>query len=131
MILCLALAGCRGNGLGLEADATANVNVDKPIRVVIEGLAIEYQGTFVPAALFAQVKDGDRDEYVRAILGEPDQKSDLSDGTTIYRWHFRPKTAPGTLVSLLGNRNNAEVPPEQVTTIVIFKSGLVTQKWRG
>jgi hypothetical protein len=142
--------GCaRGPTLGIEAEVgsdtplalnlaatqpvtlNAAIGMDQPLTVTIEGLAVPYEGTFITEALFDQVKENDSAEYVAAIFGKPDFESVLGDGTTVWRWKYRPTAQVGSVFSVFGNNDKKEPSPDHITAFAIFKDGKLARKWRG
>jgi hypothetical protein len=142
-LLALSLAlvgGCSNPGvdIGAKADVTLHqpvpLKVDQPIEVRIQGLAIEYDGTFITPTVFNMVEDGSSAEYARAIYGNPDYETKLSDGSIVWRYHYRPKSQQGSVLSVLGggDKNTKDAPnPEHVTTLVFIRDDKVSGKWRG
>lgn len=147
------LVGCNGRGptVGIDANVgsdtplalnlaatqpvtlNASLGMDKPLNatVTIEGLAVPYEGTFITEALFNQVNENDSAEYVAAIFGKPDFETVLGDGTTVWRWKYRPTAQVGSLFSLIGGGDKKEPSPDHITAFAIFKDGKLARKWRG
>lgn len=107
------------------------IRFDQPVNVTIQGLVIEYEGTFIPEPLFGQINEGDSEEYVAALFGKPDFESKLGDGTVVWRWKYRPKGQQGSLFNLFGTSKSDEPRPDHVSAIAIFKDGKLSKKWRG
>ena len=129
LIVAAGLVGCQQPVV--EVAGKADVGVDKPISVKIEGLAIEFEGTFVTPELFAQIKPEQSQEYVAAIVGPPDHEAILGDGTTVWRWKYQPRSQQIPLFNLLSREDNKEPRPDHITTIVVFRDKKVLTTWRG
>ncbi|HEY0008653.1 MAG TPA: hypothetical protein VGB55_08010, partial [Tepidisphaeraceae bacterium] len=119
----LLAAGCQQPTV--EVAGKASLGVDKPIEVRLEGLAIEFEGTFVTPELFGQIKQDQSVEYVAAIIGAPDYETKLGDGTLIWRWKYRPKSQQIPLFNFFGQSDNKEPRPDHITTIVVFRDNKV------
>lgn len=116
---------------GVRIVQTVPVALQGPLEITIQPPSVAYQGTFVSEEIMKLIKEGETTaEYVRAILGEPDFKSDLSDGTEVWRWTYAPVRDQTSFFSLLG-KGDKEPRPEHVTVVIRFRGGVCIEKWRG
>jgi hypothetical protein len=131
------VSGCAKPGvdIGAKADISMSqpvpVRLDQPIEVHIGGLTIEYEGTMITLPVFNMVEVGSSAEYAYALFGDPDFKSTLSDGSSVWRYAYRPKSQSGGLLGAFGSSNKEEPKPEHVTTLVFIRDNKVSGKWRG
>jgi outer membrane protein assembly factor BamE (lipoprotein component of BamABCDE complex) len=114
----------------LIALCAAAVAMALPACSVIESENhVRYTGNYVPADSLSQIKLGESTpEYTAAILGEPTSKSDLDDGTSIWRWDYTVrKEGEGSLLLVFDGESSSE---KKQSTFVQFKDGVAVKKWR-
>ncbi len=69
-----------------------------------------------------------KQDFVKATLGEPTCRSTLDDGSEVWRWDYKKTTSGnGTVFLLFSGDNHNE---KQGSTYVMFKDGVVSEKWR-
>jgi hypothetical protein len=138
-ITLLALSGC--GETTLKSDSRIDMRMSEPMRIEIamaepikvdvniQGPAIVYEGTFVSEELMEQVDvDKTTAEWVLAVVGEPDQRNAVSDGSEIWRWAYRPTRQQGSFVNFLGGD---DPQPHHILAYVRVRNGIVIEKWRG
>jgi hypothetical protein len=102
-----------------------------PITINLQGPSVEYQGTYVSEALMERIHLGNTTaEWLLAVIGEPEFRTPMSDGTEIWKWVYRPASAQSPLVSLLG-QDDQRPSPQPITAYVRLQDGIVIDKWRG
>ncbi|MCC7388324.1 MAG: hypothetical protein IT431_06110 [Phycisphaerales bacterium] len=114
----------------LVALSAAVVAMALPACSVIESENhVRYSGNYVPTDSLSQIKLGESTpEYTGAILGEPTSKSDLEDGTSIWRWDYTVrKEGEGSLLLVFDGESSSE---KKHSTFVQFKDGVAVKKWR-
>lgn len=142
-LVLIAATGCaapekpltlNGNMEGrLSGDLGATLKVDGPLQMQmqVQGPTIRYEGTDVSEALFEHIEvDEVTDEWVLAVLGEPQARTRLRDGTEIWRWTYRPVEQQATVIEFFGG---GQEKPELATrnTFVQIRNGVVIKKWQG
>lgn len=90
---------------------------------------VSYTGNYVPSDSLSQIRLGESTpEYTSAILGEPTSKSDLEDGTSIWRWDYTVrKSGEGSLLLVFDGESSSE---KRQSTFVQFRDGVAVKKWR-
>lgn len=90
---------------------------------------VSYTGNYVPSDSLSQIRVGESSpEYTAAILGEPTSKSDLDDGTSIWRWDYTVrKSGEGSLLLVFDGESSSE---KKHSTFVQFRDGVAAKKWR-
>lgn len=141
----LAVIFCCGAPLGgcsdhmaldgsLKGDLATTIKLDGPIvlqmQMQMQGPTVKYEGTYISDDLFAYVKVGEAtDEWLTAVLGEPDAKSILQDATEIWRWTYRPVEQQSSMVEVF---SESEKEPKLATRSVFvrIRARLVIEKWK-
>lgn len=129
----LLLSACGDSRMSMDGKMTFDgaVSLEGPIQIQMSGPSITYSGSYVSERLFEQIKIGvTRDEWILAVLGEPDARSSLSDGTELWRWTYQPASQQGSLLTVWQTGGKDEPNVKQSITIVEFRNGLVSAKWR-
>ena len=67
----------------------------------------KYRGRHVSDATLERIEPGAAQDYVLALLNEPSSKSDLSDGTTIWRWSYTKETSSRNSLILVFSGNSS------------------------
>jgi hypothetical protein len=102
-----------------------------PITINLQGPSVDYQGTYVSEALMERIHLGNTtSEWLLAVIGEPEFRTPMSDGTEIWKWVYRPASAQQPLVNLLG-QDDQRPTPQPITAYVRLQDGIVVDKWRG
>jgi len=60
-----------------------------------------YEGRYVSDETLAQLHPGATQEYVVALLGEPSSRSELSDGSSVWKWAYSKRVTSQSHVLLL------------------------------
>jgi len=85
-------------------------------------------GRYIGEKTFEQVSPGKTKEFVLAVLGEPETRTPLSDGTEIWKWIYRQKKKEsGSVLFVFNGDTTTET---ETSTFVQFKDGVVSQAWR-
>lgn len=114
----------------LKGDMTARVELAGPIQINMQGPVVTYKGTYVSEGLFGRILVGNtKPDWILAVIGEPDIRAPLDDGTEIWRWAYRPVQQQGSLLSVFGS-NKDEPKLQTVTCYVRLDKGVVIEKWR-
>jgi hypothetical protein len=107
------------------------IAISGPITIQLQGPQVEHQGTYVSEALMQRIQIGITDaEWIIAVVGEPDSRHPMSDGTEIWKWVYRPVAAQQPLVDVLGT-DDRRPDPQPITAYVRLREGIVVDKWRG
>ena len=61
----------------------------------------KYEGRYVGDETLAQIRPGSTQEFVSALIGEPTSRTDLSDGTAIWKWSYSKRVTSKNYVLLL------------------------------
>lgn len=85
-------------------------------------------GTYVSASTMAQITPGTTEEFVLATLGPPSTKTELSDGSSLWRWTWRQtRSSDGRVFLLVNSDSHTE---RQSSAYVQMKDGVVVKSWR-
>ncbi|MBL9147876.1 MAG: hypothetical protein JNM94_04210 [Phycisphaerae bacterium] len=107
------------------------VRLEGPVQIQMSGPSITYSGTYVSEQLFDYIKIGvTRDDWILAVLGEPDARSTLSDGNELWRWKYQPVSQQGPILTMWQTGGKDEPNVKQSITIIEFHNGMVAAKWR-
>jgi outer membrane protein assembly factor BamE (lipoprotein component of BamABCDE complex) len=84
-------------------------------------------GRYVGPDTLAQIQPGKSEAYVMALLGDPTDKTDIENGTSIWKWRYTETgTSSGAVIFIFASDSKTET---QRTTYVEFKDGLVVKAW--
>lgn len=109
------------HGLPVRTTGDSEMGIKQP--------SVRYEGVYVSEDLMERVQIGETTgEWILAVIGEPMERSTLSDGTEIWRWEFRPLDTGGPLVGLGGEQAPQPMP---IIAYVRLRDGLVIDKFRG
>lgn len=88
-----------------------------------------YTGRFISPTALEKIEVGKtKTDFVKATLGEPTCRSTLDDGSEVWRYDYKKTTSgSGTVFLLFNGDNHTE---KQGSTYVMFKDGVVAEKWR-
>lgn len=85
-------------------------------------------GKYVSNETFKQIQPGANKDYVVALIGEPSTKTQLADGTEIWRWTYREtKTSSGAVIFLINSDTQNE---SEKSSYVQMENGVVTKAWQ-
>jgi len=99
-----------------------------PACLVMSSEKTEVEGTRVSEETLAQIGPGASEDLVTALLGEPTTREDLSDGTSLLKWHYKKTTRKGGAVLILFA--SSKKTEESGTIYVILEDGKVKRVWR-
>jgi outer membrane protein assembly factor BamE (lipoprotein component of BamABCDE complex) len=84
-------------------------------------------GRYVGPDTLAQIQPGKSEAYVTALLGDPSDKIQVEDGTSIWKWRYtETRNSSGTVIFLVASDSKTET---QRTTYVEFNHGTVVKAW--
>lgn len=108
------------------------IQLPGPVTIQVQGPSVEYEGTYVSEALMERILVGQTTgEWVLAVVGPPQTKTPMSDGTEIWKWVYRPTGTTAPLLPVLGEGDREKPHPQPITAFVRIKEGVVVDKWRG
>jgi hypothetical protein len=122
----------------LRIDQTVPISINQPVPIALTGPIsisltgpkVEYAGTYVSESLMERVQIGHTtDEWILAVIGEPDTRHEMSDGSVIWKWVYRPTATMPSLITLPGTEGRPD--PQPITAYVRMRDGIVIDKWRG
>lgn len=141
VIVASLLCGCsdkpitmNGNMTGrLDGQVQTAIKLEGPVQmqVQLQGPTIHYEGTYISDELVEEVQTGKTtDDWVLAVFGEPTAKADLRDGTTIWRWTYKPTEQQASVVDLFSS--DPKEPELAARTVFIqFRDSVAIRKWKG
>lgn len=90
---------------------------------------VSYTGNYVPSDSFSRVKPGESTaSFVEATLGEPTSKTDLEDGSSIWRWDYVVRrSGEGSVLLVFDGESSSE---KKHSSYVQFENGVAAKKWR-
>lgn len=90
---------------------------------------VSYTGNYVPTDSFSRIEVGrSTPAFVEATLGEPTSRTDLEDGTQIWRWDYVVRrSGEGSLLLVFDGQSSSE---KRHASFVQFQDGVVVKKWR-
>lgn len=87
-----------------------------------------HSGSFISPQTMSQIQPGSNEDFVLATLGPPTSKTDLSDGTSLWRWTWRQtSSSDGRVFLLLNTDSHSE---RQASAFVQMRDGVVVKSWR-
>lgn len=140
-MLLTTAAGCsdkpitmNGNMTGrLEGQVDTALKLEGPVQIQmqVQGPTIRYEGTYISDELIDEVETGKTtDDWILAVFGEPTAKAELRDGTTIWRWTYKPTAQEASVVEIFSS--NEEEPKLATRTVFIqFRDAVAIRKWKG
>jgi outer membrane protein assembly factor BamE (lipoprotein component of BamABCDE complex) len=85
-------------------------------------------GVKVGPETIAQLQPGTSKAFVLALLGDPTSKTDLGDGSALWKWAYSErKTSSGAVLFVFGSKTEHE---STSTCYVEFKDDIVQRAWR-
>lgn len=129
------LTGCASETLKMESsmkgDLATTIKLEGPMQIQMQGPTIKYEGTYISDELLEQVDvSKTTDDWVLAVLGEPDARGNLRDGTEIWRWTYRPVEQQSSIVELW-SKSDKDPKLASRSVFVQLRSGVVVRKWKG
>lgn len=141
LLMAAGFGGCMNRPLSMEGRMDGNLRGDLngalklegpvQIQMQVQGPTIRYEGTYISDELIDEVDIGDTtDDWVLAVFGEPTARADLRDGTTIWRWTYRPLVQEASVIEIF---SGDEKDPKLATRTVFiqFRETLAIRKWKG
>ncbi len=114
----------------IKMDGAMAMKIEGPIQMTLQGPTITYAGTYVSEKLLEQVQEQrTTGEWVLAVFGEPDERKALSDGSEIWKWHYRPTEESALAFSLFGGDKDKPRTPQMLCFVQIM-DGVVVRKFR-
>jgi outer membrane protein assembly factor BamE (lipoprotein component of BamABCDE complex) len=87
----------------------------------------DVSGRYVGPDTLAQIQPGKSEAYVTALLGDPSDKTNLEDGTSIWKWSYtETRNSSGAVIFIFASDSKVET---QRTTYVELKDALVVKAW--
>lgn len=87
-----------------------------------------HSGSYVSDETLARITPGKDTEYVLALLGDPDRRTALKDGSEIWRWSYSEETeSEGAVFLLLSTESRKE---RERAVFVELADGRVVKAWR-
>lgn len=88
----------------------------------------ERSGRYVSSATLAQVEPGRSQDYVVALLGEPNTRTKIDGGTEIWKWTYtETKRSEGSLIFVFSGDETERI---EGATYVEFENGVVRKTWQ-
>lgn len=114
----------------LNSNLNAELALKGPVTLQLQGPVVKYKGTYISKNLMDQVEvNKSTADWVRAVLGEPDVRATLGDGSEIWKWSYSPTEQSIGSLSVFGHSTKDEPKLIPVTAYVRIKQGIVTEKW--
>lgn len=133
-LLPLLGAGCSDHmrlDSNLNGEMAATLKLDGPVEIRMQGPTVRYEGTYISDELLELVDAGETTgEWVIAVFGEPDARTQLHDGSSIWRWTYRPVEQTASVIEIFGD----EEKEPRLSTRTVFcqvRDGIVIRKWSG
>lgn len=115
----------------MKGDLATTIKLEGPMQIQLQGPTIKYEGTYISDELLEQIEVSKAtDDWILAVLGEPDARSNLRDGTEIWRWTYRPIEQQASIVELW-SKSDEEPKLASRSVFVQLRSGVVVRKWKG
>lgn len=89
----------------------------------------KYEGRYVSDETLTQIQRGATQEYVLALIGEPSSRTDLSDGTSIWKWAYSKRVSSQNSVFLLFSGDSSKESAGAVY-VDFGPDHLVRRHWR-
>jgi len=87
----------------------------------------EHTGIYVSEKTLAQIQPGKDKSYVIALIGDPETKHTLDDGSELWKWSYsEEKTSRGSVIFLISS--NKTVATKRAT-FVEFRDSKVVKAW--
>lgn len=84
-------------------------------------------GRYVGPETLAQIQPGKSEAYVLALLGDPSDKTNIENGTSIWKWRYtETRNSSGAVIFIFASDTKTET---ERTTYVEFKDGAVVKAW--
>ena len=88
----------------------------------------ENSGRRVGRETLDQLQPGRSQEFVLALLGDPNTRSSAGEKTEIWKWEYRSREHhDGSLIFVLDSHKTTEV---RSTTYVLFEDGKLAKAWQ-
>lgn len=131
------ITGLQGCSERMQLDSNLNgklatsFQIEGPIQMQVQGPTIRYEGTYISDELLDIVKIGTTtDDWILAVMGEPDARTTLRNGTDIWRWTYKPIEQQGSMVEVF-TRTEKEPKLAARSVFVQLREGIAIEKWKG
>ena len=89
---------------------------------------VDRTGDYVSPQTFAQIEPGATPEYVLALLGSPTSKTELPDGSEIWKWRYTEvRESHGGILLVVNSRKSTDTVHN---SYVELADGVVVRAWR-
>lgn len=124
-----ALVMCSCSETKLVMDGTMRLEGPIQIQTSIAGPSIQYDGVYVSDELIERVDKGKtRTDWILAVFGEPNEQRPLDDGSSIWKWSYRPSSQQVSIVSVFGGSDDKPASAPR-TVYVQMKDDVVADIW--
>lgn len=121
----------KGNLAG-ELKGDMAFKIEGPIQIQMQGPTIKYEGTYISDPLYEIVKPGETtSDWIIAVFGEPNVRTELRDGTEVWRWTYKPIAQESAIIEVFGSDEKKEPKLTTRTVFVQIRDDVVIQKWKG
>lgn len=88
-----------------------------------------YSGRYIGSDTIGQIEPGkSKDDFVLAVLGAPSSKTQLSDGSEVWKWEYRKKkTSSGAVFLLVDADDHTETAG---ATYIVMRECVVEKVWQ-
>lgn len=125
-----SLALCSCGETRMVMDGTMRLEGPVQIQTSIEGPSIQYEGVYVSDALIKRVdKNKTRSDWILAVFGTPNDQSELSDGSSIWKWSYRPSSQKISIVSVFGGSGDDKPASAPRTVFAHMRDDVVVDIW--
>lgn len=115
----------------MKADLNGALRLEGPVQIQMEmrGPTVRYEGVFISERLLERVEvNKTSTDWLLAVLGEPTGRAELRDGTSIWKWSYRPLEQEASVISLFGSAKD-EPALQPSTVFVRLRNDVVIEKW--
>lgn len=89
----------------------------------------EYSGRYIGAETVRQIEPGkSKEDFVLAVLGAPSSKTQVADGSEVWKWDYRKRHSSRGKVFLLVSADDSS--ETQGATYVVMRDGVVEKVWQ-
>ena len=88
-----------------------------------------HEGRYVGDETLGQIRPGSTQEYVLALIGEPSSRSELSDGSSVWKWAYSQRVTSKNHVLLLFSGDSSR-ETQGAVYVEFGPDKLVRRTWR-
>lgn len=89
----------------------------------------EYSGRYIGAETVRQIEPGkSKEDFVLAVLGSPSSKTQVADGSEVWKWDYRKKHHSRGKVFLIVSADDSS--ETQGATYVVLRDSVVEKVWQ-